>query len=112
MISLKTTTGIYRSGNQSNNKNLSSYRQIQWLNIDFDNLFLLPKCAFDSHRKVFLRRDLARYNFNINIVADTPKGNVWICKYSLLTRFISSLSLCLFSFREIVASWVGTFLML
>jgi hypothetical protein len=79
MISLKTRTGI-SSGN--NNKSLSSnnYRQIQWLNIDFDNLFLLPKCAFDSHRKVYLRRDLARYNFNINIVADTPKGNVFICK--------------------------------
>lgn len=47
---------------------------------DFDNLFLLPKCALASHKKSNLRRDLARYNFNINIVADTPKGNVWICK--------------------------------
>lgn len=47
---------------------------------DFDNLFLLPKCAFASHKKTNLRRDLATYNFNINIVADTPKGNVWICK--------------------------------
>jgi hypothetical protein len=27
-----------------------------------------------------LRRDLATYNFHINIVADTPRGNVWICK--------------------------------
>ena len=89
MISLKTSTGIYSSGNRGINKRLSSYRQIQWLNIDFDNLFLLPKCALDSHRKVFLRRDLARYNFNINIVADTPKGNVWICKYSFSYSFMS-----------------------
>lgn len=81
MISLKTATTGICSGNNNNNKSLSSnYRQIQWLNIDLDNLFLLPKCAFDSHRKIYLRRDLARYNFNINIVADTPKGNVWICK--------------------------------
>ncbi len=47
---------------------------------DFDNLFLLPKCAFASDKKMNLRRDLATYNFHINIVADTPRGNVWICK--------------------------------
>lgn len=55
-------------------------RRIYKLNSDFDDLFLLPKCALASHKKFNLRRDLARYNFNINIVADTPKGNVWICK--------------------------------
>jgi hypothetical protein len=76
MISLKTSTGICAI----NGKSLTNHRQIQFLNSDYDNLFLLPKCALASHKKIYLRRDLARYNFNINIVADTPKGNVWICK--------------------------------
>jgi hypothetical protein len=50
------------------------------LNSGFDDLFLLPRSAFASHKKFNLRRDLAKYNFHINIVANTPKGNVWICK--------------------------------
>lgn len=81
MITLKTSYGIYGvNKNLINHHQHHNYRQIHCLNTDFDNLFLLPKCAFASHKKVYLRRDLARYNFNINIVADTPKGNVWLCK--------------------------------
>ncbi|XP_070492141.1 ensconsin isoform X10 [Chironomus tepperi] len=81
MISLKTNSGIYginKSFSTQYYDNSLQFRQIHCLNSDFDNLFLLPKCAFASHKKIYLRRDLARYNFNINIVADTPKGNVWI----------------------------------
>lgn len=74
MISLKT------NGQFEFAKGFTSNRRNHRLNSDFDDLFLLPKCALASHKKVNLRRDLARYNFNINIVADTPKGNVWICK--------------------------------
>lgn len=74
MISLKT------NGQFEFAKSFTSNRRNHRLNSDFDNLFLLPKCALASHKKFNLRRDLARYNFNINIVADTPKGNVWICK--------------------------------
>lgn len=80
MISLKTTGGEYGIGRNISIHNHHYHRQIHCLNNDFDNLFLLPKCAFALHKKNYLRRDLARYNFNINIVADTPKGNVWICK--------------------------------
>lgn len=83
MISLKTSSGIYGYNKGFSNQyyyNGLQFKQIHCLNSDFDNLFLLPKCAFASHKKIYLRRDLARYNFNINIVADTPKGNVWICK--------------------------------
>lgn len=83
MISLKTNSGIYginKSFSTQYYDNSLQFRPIHCLNSDFDNLFLLPKCAFASHKKIYLRRDLARYNFNINIVADTPKGNVWICK--------------------------------
>lgn len=74
MISLKT------SGQFEFAKNFTTNRRNYRLNSDFDDLFLLPKCALASDKKFNLRRDLARYNFNINIVADTPKGNVWICK--------------------------------
>lgn len=74
MISLKT------NGQFEFAKSFETNRRHYRLNSDFDNLFLLPKCALASHKKFNLRRDLARYNFNINIVADTPKGNVWICK--------------------------------
>lgn len=83
MISLKTASGIYGINKSFSNHyyyNGLQFKPIHCLNSDFDNLFLLPKCAFASHKKIYLRRDLARYNFNINIVADTPKGNVWICK--------------------------------
>lgn len=73
MISLKTREFEFA-------KSIPSARRNYGRNSDFDNLFLLPKCALASHKKFNLRRDLARYNFNINIVADTPKGNVWICK--------------------------------
>lgn len=104
MISLKSTTSNNTFWNNSNRNNLSkigSTKKSKTTNChpkifftkrnfslsDFDNLFLLPKCAFASDKKMSLRRDLATYNFNINIVADTPKGNVWICKFMLHCLF-------------------------
>jgi hypothetical protein len=75
MISLKTN-GQFEFAKSFPTSN----RRHHGLNTEFDSLFLLPKSALASHKKFNLRRDLARYNFNINIVADTPKGNVWICK--------------------------------
>lgn len=75
MISLKTSQFEFA-------QSLPADRRKYSLSNDFDSLFLLPKCALASHKKFNLRRDLARYNFNIDVVADTPKGNVWICKYS------------------------------
>lgn len=74
MISLNTSQFEFA-------QSLPASRPNYGLNSDFDSLFLLPKCALASHKKFNLRRDLARYNFNIDVVADTPKGNVWICKY-------------------------------
>lgn len=75
MISLKTNGQFEFARNFP-----ATNRRTHGLNSDFDDLFLLPKCALASHKKLNLRRDLARYNFNIDSVADTPKGNVWICK--------------------------------
>ncbi|XP_058817335.1 brain tumor protein-like [Topomyia yanbarensis] len=47
---------------------------------EFDSLFLVPKCALTYDKAMSLRKDLAAYDFNIRILEDTPKGNVWICK--------------------------------
>ncbi|XP_053697274.1 bromodomain-containing protein DDB_G0270170 isoform X6 [Sabethes cyaneus] len=45
---------------------------------EFDSLFLVPKCALTYDKAMSLRKDLAAYDFNIRILEDTPKGNVWI----------------------------------
>lgn len=47
---------------------------------ELDSLFLVPKCALTYDKALSLRKDLAAYDFNIRILEDTPKGNVWICK--------------------------------
>lgn len=93
MISLKSDVSY------SFAKMLPTHRRIYTVNSDFDNLFLLPKCALASHKKLNLRRDLARYNFNINIVADTPKGNVWICKLFLLSALSDT-------YRGLISLWI------
>lgn len=49
---------------------------------EFDSLFLVPKCALTYDKAMSLRKDLAAYDFNIRILEDTPKGNVWICKFA------------------------------
>ncbi|XP_062565230.1 J domain-containing protein DDB_G0295729 isoform X5 [Armigeres subalbatus] len=45
---------------------------------ELDSLFLVPKCALTYDKAMSLRKDLAAYDFNIRILEDTPKGNVWI----------------------------------
>uniref|UniRef100_A0A8D8F9L3 (northern house mosquito) hypothetical protein n=1 Tax=Culex pipiens TaxID=7175 RepID=A0A8D8F9L3_CULPI len=47
---------------------------------ELDSLFLVPKCALTYDKAMSLRKDLAAYDFNIRILEDTPRGNVWICK--------------------------------
>ena len=49
---------------------------------EFDSLFLLPSCALTSDKALNLRKDLAAYDFDINILEDSPRGshNVWQCK--------------------------------
>lgn len=65
----------------SNNSVLSSKsRNIGGDIYEFDSLFLVPKCALTYDKAMSLRKDLAAYDFNIRILEDTPKGNVWICK--------------------------------
>ncbi|XP_038115574.1 zinc finger CCCH domain-containing protein 13 isoform X2 [Culex quinquefasciatus] len=45
---------------------------------ELDSLFLVPKCALTYDKAMSLRKDLAAYDFNIRILEDTPRGNVWI----------------------------------
>lgn len=56
---------------------------------ELDSLFLVPKCALTYDKAMSLRKDLAAYDFNIRILEDTPKGNVWICKCCFIFPYVS-----------------------
>lgn len=58
-----------------------------------DHLFLLPKRVLDMDN-ISLRKDLAGLDFDYQLFQNGPKGNVWLCKCSILDT-----NLCFFEFH-------------
>ncbi|XP_055637080.1 uncharacterized protein LOC129775886 isoform X33 [Toxorhynchites rutilus septentrionalis] len=69
---------LYYNGSSSHHSVLGVKTRAGGDIFEFDSLFLVPKCALTYDKAMSLRKDLAAYDFNIRILEDTPKGNVWI----------------------------------